>query len=176
MFSPHTPKAQSAELMLRSLPARTQGAGITFFVRDARSAYKGIPRSAVIVHAVSPSPEGISHPSSQWSPEQFYLVRLLLTYLLHNSNTREEGGDKEGVFPPTPPPVKQHTLNVPMAIILAQSIFSPLCKAEAGRQCSYTQPTAACSSQHPCPQQAIRCCTSANSHPSPTTPSSSQVL
>lgn len=77
--------------MLRSLPARTQGAGITFFLRDARSAYKGIPRSAVIVHAVSPSPGGISHPSSQWSPEQLYLVRLLLTYLLHNSNTREEG-------------------------------------------------------------------------------------
>lgn len=175
MFSPHTPKAQSAELMLRSLPARTQGAGITFFVRDARSAYKGIPRSAVIVHAVSPSPGGISHPSSQWSPEQLYgqtPPNIPAAQLKHQGR----GGDKEGVFPPTPPPVKQHALNVPMAIILAQSIFSPLCKAEAGRQCSYTQPRAACSSQHPCPQQAIRCCTSANSHPSPTTPSSSQVL
>lgn len=49
----------------------------------------------------------------------------------------------ECVFPPTPPLVKQHALNVPRASILAQSIFSPLYKAEAGRLCSYMQPRAA---------------------------------
>lgn len=157
LFSMHIPKAQFAELMLRSLPAGKWGAVIPFILRDARSAHRGTSVIQICCHSRCCITFSRRHHSSfqpvvTWgallaqSPPNIPAAQL---------KYQGRGRDTECVFLPTPPPVKQHSLNVPMAIILAQSIFSPLCKAEAGRLCPFTEPRAACSSQHPCPQQAI---------------------
>lgn len=154
-------KAQFAEQILRNLPVGRQGAGVPFLLRDARSAHRGI---AISVVTASPFPQAIIYSSSQWSPEQLDLVRVLLTHLLHHSNARQEA-EKRSMF------YHQHHSwwnsthwNVPMAIILAQSILSPLCNAEAGKLCSYTQPRAACSSA-PLSTAGNMLCISANSQP-----------